>query len=205
MVKAPLWVVAIFAVSLQCADIASPHGVGEASNAQHLVPATSLAHFAQIDDGVYKGAEPKTDADFRFLQSLGIRYIVDLKLFPIMPIREKRKAQRYGMTVIPVTINASPFAPSEKHINQALCALKDPQRHPIYFHCDIGRDRTSLVATLYEMYFRGLPPSETWPEMKRFGFKDSWTLHGLKSYLRKHANQAQFNRGTPDCTALRLP
>ena len=204
MVKATLWVVALFVVSFQCTDVALPSRVGEASKAQHLVPDTSLGHFAQIDDGVYKGAEPKTDADFRFLQSLGIKYIVDLKLFPIRPRFEKRKAKNYGITVIPVTMNASPFAPSEKHVNQALCALNDPQRHPIYFHCDIGRDRTSLIATLYEMYFRGLPPRDTWTEMRRFGFKDSWTLYGLKTYLRKHAKEAQFNRGTPDCTAVRL-
>jgi len=49
-----------------------------------------------------------------------------------------------------------------------------------------GRDRTSLIATLYRMYFEGLPAQEAWQETKDYGFKDSWTLLGLKKYLNKH-------------------
>ena len=90
--------------------------------------------------------------------------------------------------MIPVTINASPIAPSEPHVRQALCLLADKRLRPIYFHCDIGRDRTSLIATLYEVYFRGLPPENALQEMKRFGFKDDWTLRGLRNYMQKHAN-----------------
>jgi hypothetical protein len=36
------------------------------------------------------------------------------------------------------------------------------------------------------MYFQGLPPHEALFEMKRLGFKDDWTLHGLKAYLQAH-------------------
>lgn len=54
-------------------------------------------------------------------------------------------------------------------------------------HRDIGRDRTSLVATLYRMYFEGLVAQDALQEMKDYGFKDSWTLLGLrKKYLLKH-------------------
>jgi protein-tyrosine phosphatase len=90
------------------------------------------------------------------------------------------------MIVIPETMNASPFAPSEEHVCKIMRELHNPTRRPIYFHCSVGRDRTSLVATLYELYFRGLPPQDAFAEMKRFGFKDDWTLHGLKAYLQAH-------------------
>jgi hypothetical protein len=53
-------------------------------------------------------------------------------------------------------------------------------------HRDIGRDRSSLVATLYRMYFGGLAAQDALQEMKDYGFKDSWTLLGLKKYLLKH-------------------
>src|SRR5215470_5132984 len=91
----------------------------------HPAPGTKLTRFEKIDDGIYKGSEPKTDADYRFLQSLGVKYLLELKFLPLLPRLERRKAQRYGMTLIPVTLNASPFAPSEKHVNQAVCALHD--------------------------------------------------------------------------------
>ena len=45
----------------------------------------------------------------------------------------------------------------KKHVRQILCTSGDERLRPIYFHCDLGRDRTSLIATLYEICFRGLP------------------------------------------------
>ena len=89
--------------------------------------------------------------------------------------------------MIPVTINASPISPSEKHVRRILCMLNDKRLRPIYFHCDLGRDRTSLIAVLYEIYFRGLPPEKAMQEMKAFGFDDAQVdLHGLN--LEKHAH-----------------
>lgn len=157
----------------------------------HPAPGTSIVRFAQIDEGVYKGSKPKSDADFRFLQSKNIKYILQLKFFPVLYRMESNRAKRYGMSEIPVTMNASPIAPSEEHVNHILCLLADKRLRPIYIHCDVGRDRTSLIATLYELHFRGLPPEDAWSTMKQFGFKDGWTLRGLKNYLEKHASSAQ--------------
>jgi hypothetical protein len=154
----------------------------------HPAPGTSIVRFAQIDDDVYKGSRPRKDADYRFLQSKHIKYIVDLKFLPIFATLEKRKAKRYGITVIPVLMNASPIPPSEKHVNRALCILGDKRLRPVYFHCDIGRDRTALIAALYEIYFRGASKEEAQQDMKRFGFKGGWSLHGLTSYFEKHPN-----------------
>jgi len=154
--------------------------------ARHPAPGTTITHFAQVDDGVYKGSAPKNDADFRFLQSQNIRYILDLQLFPVLHIREKEKAEEYGMIFLPARINASPLAPSEKHVTRILTILRDKRYHPIYFHCDLGRDRTSLIAALYKMYFLGMSQQRAWQEMKSDGFKDSWTLRGLRTYLERH-------------------
>jgi protein tyrosine/serine phosphatase len=157
----------------------------------HPAPGTSMVRFSEIDEGVYKGSKPKSDADFRFLRSKNIKTIVDLQFVPVLYRCEKEKAKKYEMRVIPVTMNASPVAPSERHVRHALCLLADKSLRPVYFHCDLGRDRTSLIATLYEVYFRGLAPKDALQEMKRFGFKDEWILHGLKKYLQNHAD-SQF-------------
>jgi hypothetical protein len=157
----------------------------------HPAPGTSIVRFGKIDEGVYKGSKPRTEADFRFLRSKNVRTIVDLQFVPVLYRIEREKGEKYEMRVIPVTINASPVAPSPAHVRHALCLLADKRLRPIYFHCDIGRDRTSLIATLYEVYFRGLPPEKALQEMKHFGFKDDWTLRGLRNYLQKYAN-SQF-------------
>jgi hypothetical protein len=160
---------------------------GAQAEQTHPAPGTSIIHFAQIDEGVYKGSKPKNNADYRFLQSKHIRYIVDLKFFPLLYRLEKSKAKKYGITVIPATINASPIAPSGKHVRKILCLLSDKRLRPIYFHCSVGRDRTSLIATLYKVYFLGLPREKAWYKMRnQFGFKDDWTLRGLRVYLERH-------------------
>jgi len=169
-----------------------------ASNPKHPAPGTSIVLFAEIDEGVYKGSKLKNDADYRFLQSKNVKTIIDIKFFPWLYRFEKKKAEKYGIKVIPLTINASPIVPSETHVRQILCLLADKRLRPIYFHCDVGRDRTSLIATLYEIYFRGLAPENAWQEMKHFGFKDGWTLHGLKSYLQRHAN-SPFTADKANC------
>jgi protein tyrosine/serine phosphatase len=164
-----------------------------ASDPKHTHPAagTSIVRFGKIDEGVYKGSKPKSDADFRFLQSKNVKTIVDLQFVPVLYRFEKEKAEKYEIRVIPIPMNASPVAPSERHVTRALCLLSDKKLRPVYFHCDLGRDRTSLIATLYEIYFRGLAPKDAVQEMKHFGFKDEWILRGLKKYLLQHAD-SQF-------------
>lgn len=171
---------------------------------EHPAPGTKLTRFERIDDGVYKGSEPKNDADYRFLQSKHIKYIVDMKFFPLLDRFEAHKARKYGIFVIPVTLNASIFAPSEQHIRQILCLLSDKRLRPIYFHCTIGRDRTALIATLYEIYFLGLPPEKARDEMKRFGFKRGWTLSGLSNYLDQHAGSPWYD-GKHNCKPFPIP
>lgn len=167
---------------------------------KHPVPGTSIIRFDKIDEGVYKGSKPKSDADYEFLRSKGVRYILDLKFFPILYRLERRKAKRYGMTVIPVTMNASPIAPSEKHVRDILCKLRDKRLRPIYFHCSVGRDRTSLIATLYKVYFLGLPKDGAWHEMRdELGFKDDWTLRGLRVYLEDHLD-SPFEKDKEACS-----
>jgi hypothetical protein len=153
---------------------------------EHPAPGTSIVRFTEIDANVYKGSKPKNDADYAFLHSKHVKYVLNLRFLPLLSRPEQRKARAHGMTYISVYINASPIAPSEKHITRILEFLRDPCYQPIYFHCDIGRDRTSLIATLYRMYYGGLASQDAWQEMKDYGFKDSWTLLGLKKYLNKH-------------------
>ena len=119
----------------------------------HPAPGTSIIHFGQVDAGVYKGSKPKTDADFRYLQSLHIQYIVNLQFLPFLSEAEEKKARKYGIKFIDRTINASPVAPSEKHIDVTLATLRDKRYHPVYFHCSLGRHRTSLITALYRNYY----------------------------------------------------
>jgi protein tyrosine/serine phosphatase len=156
-------------------------------------PATTgskLKHFGEVDTGVYKGSRPTTDADFRFLQSLHVKYIVDVEV-PVLPWEsylERQKARKYGITVLLGLMNASPISPSEKHVDHILAILHDDGHQPVYFHCKWGRDRTAIIAALYKMYFENMSEQEAMQYLRDegYGFKFGWLRAGLTRYVRKH-------------------
>jgi protein tyrosine/serine phosphatase len=155
---------------------------------QPAASGASLKHFGSVDEGVFKGSRPKSDADFRFLQSLHVKYIVDLQVFPLLTRFERRRAEKYGITLIPGTMNASPVSPSEKHVAEILTILRDKRYHPVYFHCKFGRDRTSVIAALYKMYYLGMSEPEAMQYLHDSGyaFKFGWLRSGLTRYLKEH-------------------
>jgi protein tyrosine/serine phosphatase len=155
---------------------------------QPAATGSTLQHFDSVDEGVYKGSRPKSDADYQFLQSLHIKYVVDLQAVPFLSHSEQKKAKKYGITVLPGTMNASPFSPTEKHVNKVLAILHDGRYHPVYFHCKLGRDRTGVIAALYKMYFMGMSEPEAMQYLHEngYGFKFGWLRSGLTRYLRNH-------------------
>ncbi len=153
----------------------------------HPAPGTTLVRFAKVDEGVYRGSPPRNQADFRFLKEHGVKFIVNLHFLPSLDRKEKAEATRQGLTYIPVFIQASALEPSEKSVDRALAAIRARRHQGVYFHCILGRDRTSLISALYKMYFLGEPQQSAWRnDMLAFGFRCGWTLRGLKTYFYKH-------------------
>jgi hypothetical protein len=150
---------------------------------------TTLVHFGQVDEGVFKGSKPRTGADFAFLQAHHITYILDLELLPSFGHSEAKRAKSHGIVILHRRINASPISPSEKHIEAIMAVLKNSRYRPIYFHCAYGRDRTSLIAALYKMYYLAMSPPDALRDMEESGYKDSWVRNGLKRYLETHPNR----------------
>lgn len=183
-----------------CRSVAQPPAHSDAPDGRgiHPAPGTSIVRFEELDEGVYKGSKPKTEADYEFLQSKQVKYVVQLRLFPGLNAIEKKRVEEHGMILIPATINASPIEPEEHYVNQVLCMLHDRRYRPIYVHCDLGRDRAMLIAGLYDMYYRGMSKEEAYRDMKLHGFKDDWTLRGLKSYFEKHS-QPPIQQYVPHC------
>lgn len=73
--KASLWAVLLFLGAAQApcqinAAIDATDQTGEPAAA-----GSKLKYFGSVDEGVYKGSRPKSDADYRFLQSLHVKYM----------------------------------------------------------------------------------------------------------------------------------
>src|ERR1700759_995661 len=136
------------------------------TNDQRLPPGVTLAHFAELDRNIYVGSKPHSEADFAFLQSKNVHTVLNARFWPFFSGLERKAARRHGMILVSRTMNASPIPPSQKHVNEILDILREEQSQPIYLHCVLGRDRTSLIAGLYRIYFLSTPPREAYAEMK---------------------------------------
>ena len=190
LVKTVLWALLLL-FSATPAPCQVPGSLDTSDPVVQQTVGSKLKYFGLVDDGVYKGSRPKSDADYRYLQSLHVKYIVNLQVLPLMSLPEKRKAKKYGITVITGTMNASPISPSEKHVKKILAILGNERYHPVYFHCKLGRDRTAIIAALYKMYFLGMPPQEAKEYLRQsgYGFKYGWLRSGLTRYLKNHPSR----------------
>ena len=70
---------------------------------EHPAPGISIVRFTELDANVYKGSKPKNNADFAFLQSHHVKYILNLRFLPLLSRPEQGKARKYGMTISAVT------------------------------------------------------------------------------------------------------
>ena len=148
--------------------------------------------FRQVSSGVFEGFAPESKSDFKILRTYGIRTILSLRALPWHIPPERRKAEKNGIGFVNTPIPATPFEPSEESVKAALLALSDPSLQPIYVHCLLGRDRTTMVVALYRVYFENWTPEAAWREMLSCGFKQHWTLRGFATYFWSHTEKPDW-------------
>ena len=91
-----------------------------------------------------------------------------------------------------VPILASPLAPSERQVKQALLILNDPSLRPIFVHCLLGEDRNTFIIGLYRVYFQDWTTQEAWAEMVYSGFHVRPTLRGFETYFWRHTQKPDW-------------
>jgi protein tyrosine/serine phosphatase len=157
-----------------------------------------IERFAEVSPAIFRGSQPTTQADFDFLKARGVRTILSLQTLTWDILPERRDAHHNEIEYRNVPLLALPLAPDERRVKEALLTLTDPSLHPIFVHCSLGRDRTSMIVGLYRVYYQNWTPEAAWDEMLRDGFKVDWTLRGLKTYFWTHTQK-------PDWVNLSVP
>jgi protein tyrosine phosphatase (PTP) superfamily phosphohydrolase (DUF442 family) len=138
----------------------------------------------EVSPGIYRGPAPETAADFRQIRDLGVRTVIDLRKFR----RRKRDqtcrwARAHGMKYIAAPIGFYPERDGSPE--RAVRLLANARLHPIYLHCELGRDRSGLVIGLFRVRCQGWSVCAAYAEMQRFGFNER--LRGLDRYFWNHA------------------
>jgi len=108
-----------------------------------------INNFYQIDCQVYRGAQPTPDG-FRYLGSIGVKLVLDLREHDARAVSEERMVTAAGMHYVNVPMTGM-TPPTGPQIAQILALLEDSSAGPVFVHCKRGADRTGAVIAAYRI------------------------------------------------------
>src|SRR5262245_16100584 len=111
--------------------------------------APGIKNFYQVDEHVYRGGQP-TEEGFRYLASIGVKTIIDLREAGGRSAEEERLVKSRGMKYVNVPMTGL-TPPTVKEISRILGLLKDPNSGAVFVHCRRGADRTGAVIASYRI------------------------------------------------------
>ena len=146
-----------------------------------------VPNFHKVSEALYRGAQPSAEG-MRQLRKRGIKTIVNLRSF---------HSDRDEIGDIDVTyehIYMKPWHPEDKEVVRFLKIVSDPNRTPVFVHCQRGADRTGTMCAIYRIAVQGWSKTEAIEEMTKggFGFFDGW--ENIVNYILKLDVGAMKNR-----------
>jgi protein tyrosine/serine phosphatase len=150
-------------------------------------------HITEVAPGIYRGKAPSSARDYEELENLGIKTVLDLRNFlhhyPIL--REGEELQTRGIVHKIIALSFDPE--KDQTVDQAFRELTDPSNYPLYIHCQLNHDRTSLLIGLYRVRCQGWSLEAAHREMEEYGMMCHLFRH-LDQYFWK---RAQLEVGRP--------
>jgi protein tyrosine/serine phosphatase len=153
-------------------------------------PADEVANLFQVDAGVWRSAQPTTQAQWQHLKDLGVRHVVKLNF--------DSEGSDEGARAVGIEVHDLSIQPADDgHIVEN---VKDTLKRPdaekiaeaerilaagggVLVHCTHGHDRTGLVVGLHRVLHDGWTKEAAYREMIERHFHPE--LHGLHEYWEK--------------------
>jgi len=132
----------------------------------------------RVSEGLYRGAQPE-DEGFAELRRLGIRTVVNLRTFH----SDRSETAEAGLDY--VHIDAQAWDAEDEEVVDFLKIATDPERQPVFVHCQHGADRTGVMVAAYRIAVEGWSKDEAIREMTEggYGFHSVWK--NLVDYVRE--------------------
>jgi len=141
-----------------------------------------IRNFAQVTEGIYRGALPGADAYRALVDKLGVRRILSLT----EGAREKDREAALAAGVR--EWRHIPFADREKPHRERVGEWLDIMRTaatagPIYTHCMGGRHRTGVLVAVLRVADHGWTKEQAYQEMLAYGWYDARGHRPLREWF----------------------
>jgi protein tyrosine/serine phosphatase len=165
------------------ASIAARHTAIAAVCAVSLLAANTapagLRRFLQINDHLYRGAQP-TSTGLQSLVRLGVHAVIDLRGGGERSIAEEKAVEALGMKYYSVPLRPL-AAPTDAQISTVLALIEDSENWPVFIHCERGRDRTGTVVACYRIRHDRWPNERALAEARDHGL--SRIERGMRDFI----------------------
>jgi protein tyrosine phosphatase (PTP) superfamily phosphohydrolase (DUF442 family) len=145
--------------------------------AEHLeLPGVENLH--KVSDFLYRGAQP-TKEGMQQLKKLGIKTIVNLRSLH----SDREEIGDIGLSYEHIFMNT--WDAEDEEVVRFLNIVTDPNRTPVFVHCQRGADRTGTMCAIYRVAVQNWGKDEAIEEMVKggFGFLTRW--QNLIDYIRE--------------------
>lgn len=163
-----------------------------------------LPNFHQVNEQLYRGAQPKRGGIGRLAQ-LGVKTIVNLRPDDERSRREEQEARAAGLRYFNVSVEKItlmealksltdlrhfnlPFnmlgRPTDEQVERVLSIINAPENQPVFVHCKRGADRTGAIIAIYRIEHDGWTSERAKAEANRYGM--GWWERGKKDYIREY-------------------
>jgi protein tyrosine phosphatase (PTP) superfamily phosphohydrolase (DUF442 family) len=156
---------------------AAPRVVSDA-NQPAEIDLQGVPNFHKVSDTLYRGAQP-TKEGFKELEKSGIKTVVNLRAF------HSDRDELKGTNLAHEDIGMVAFLADEKDVVKFLKIVTDPNRTPIFVHCQRGADRTGAMCAAYRVVVQDWPKDKAIEEMTKGDFKFNNLWQNLVTFIRK--------------------
>ncbi|MCE5341418.1 MAG: dual specificity protein phosphatase family protein [Planctomycetaceae bacterium] len=153
-----------------------------------------LPNFHKVSETLYRGAQPDANGIAK-LKAMGIKTILNLRAF------HSDKDEIGDVNIGCEHISMTAWHPEYKEIVKFLQIVTDPNKTPVFVHCQHGADRTGLMCAVYRAAVEGWSKEDALNEMiyGGYGFHSIWK-NLLNYYMRLDIEKLkqQINPNSPE-------